>query len=171
MAPQIASVRIDLPIESASKTRQDAGHAGSFTAREKYMSIHWRRIVLGALLLEIVLFTVLVPIGYVSTTVFLIAVPIGCFVVGYLVTRWLLRTLLSGLLLHGTLVGVVAPAMYFGLVFMQPDGLSSAIAVYGVPLFWFSQAMRIAGCVTGALHNQRRAELRLQVGSAEKERV
>ena len=135
------------------------------------MSIHWRRIVLGALLLEIFLFTILVPISFVSTTVSLVAVPIGCFVFGYLVTRWLLRTLSSGLFLHGTLVGVVATAMYFGLVFMQPDGLSSAIAVYGVPLFWFSQAMRIAGCVTGALHGQRRAELRLQVESAAKERV
>jgi hypothetical protein len=61
--------------------------------------------------------------------------------------------------------------MYFGLVFMQPDGLSSAIAVYGVPLFCFSQAMRIAGCVTGAIHDQRRAELRLQAGSAAKEPV
>jgi hypothetical protein len=135
------------------------------------MSIHWRRVVLGAVLLEIVLFTVLVPIGFVSTTAFLVSVPIGCFVFGYLVTRWLLRTLSSGFLLHGTLVGIVATAMYFGLVFMQPDGLSSAIAVYGVPLFWFSQAMRIAGCVTGALRDQRQAAIRLPAGSAAKERV
>lgn len=125
------------------------------------MSIHWRLVVLSALLLEIVLFAVLVPIGFVSTTVFLVAVPIGCFVFGYLVTRWLLQTLSSGLLLHGTLVGVVATAMYFGLIFMQPGGLSSAIAVYGAPLFWFSQAMRIAGCVTGAVHGPRRAVARL----------
>ena len=65
------------------------------------------------------------------------------------------------MLLHGALLGVLATAMYFGLVLMQPDGLSSAIAVYGVPLFWFSQAMRIVGCVTGALHVQRRAAVRL----------
>jgi hypothetical protein len=121
------------------------------------MSIHWGRVVLGALLLEVVLFAVLVPIGFVSTTVFLVATPIGCFVFGYLVTRWLMRPLSSGWLLHGALVGTVATAMYFGLVFMQPDGLSSAIAVYGAPLFWFSQVMRIAGCVTGALHSGRRA--------------
>jgi hypothetical protein len=113
------------------------------------------RIVLGALLLEIVLFAVLVPIGFVSTTVFLVAVPIGCFVFGYVVSRWVLRTLSSGLLLHGTLLGMAATAMYFALVFMQPDGLSSAIAVYGAPLFWLSQAMRIAGCMTGAVHGRR----------------
>lgn len=125
------------------------------------MNIHWRRVVLGALLLEIVLFTVLVPISFVSTTAFLVTVPIGCLLFGYLVTRWLLRTLSSGLLLHGMLVGVLATAMYFGLVLMQPDGLSSAVAIYGAPLFWFSQALRIAGCVTGALHDQRRAAVRL----------
>jgi hypothetical protein len=140
------------------------------------MIIHWMRVVLGALLLEIILFAVLVPIGFVSATVFLVAVPIGCFLFGYLVTRWLLWTLSSGFLLHGTLVGVVATAMYFGLVFMQPDGLASAIAIYGVPLFWFSQAMRIAGCVTGALSVRQRAVARLSTavpvaGPAAKERV
>ncbi len=124
------------------------------------MSIHWVRVVLGALLLEVVLFAVLVPISFVSATLFLVMVPAGCFVFGYLVTRWLLRTLSSGLLLHGLLIGIVATAMYFGLVFMQPDGLASAIAVYGAPLFWFSQAMRIAGCVTGALHRGRQAGAR-----------
>jgi hypothetical protein len=51
--------------------------------------------------------------------------------------------------------------MYFGLVVLQPDGLSSAIAVYGMPLFWFSQSMRVAGCVTGAMHGQRRAAARV----------
>ena len=130
------------------------------------MSIHWRRVLLAALLLEIVLFTVLVPISFVSTTAFLVAVPIGCFLFGYLVTRWLLRTLSSGLLLHGVLVGVLATAMYFGLVLMQPDGLSSAIAVYGVPLFWFSQVMRIAGCVAGALHDRQRAAVRLPAAAS-----
>ena len=130
------------------------------------MSIHWRRIVLAALLLEIVLIAVLVPISFVSTRAFLIAVPIGCLLFGYLVTRWLLRTLSSDLLLHGVLVGVVATAMYFGLVLMQPDGLSAAVAVYGAPLFWFSQAMRIAGCVTGALHAQRRAAVGLPAAAS-----
>ena len=130
------------------------------------MSIHWKRVVLGALLLEIVLIAVLVPISFVSTTAFLIAVPIGCLLFGYLVTRWILRTLSSGLLLHGVLVGVFATAMYFGLVLMQPDGLSSAVAVYGAPLFWFSQAMRIAGCVTGALHAQRRAAVGLPAAAS-----
>jgi hypothetical protein len=119
------------------------------------MNIHWTRVILGALLLELILFAVLVPIGFVNTTVFLTAVPIGCLVFGYLVTRWLLRNVQSALLLHGALVGLVATAMYFGLVFMAPGGLSSAVATYGVPLFYFSQAMRIAGCLAGAAHRRR----------------
>jgi hypothetical protein len=140
-------------IESAPRSKtMCATRDGPFGPGVRNLNIHWIRVVLGALLLEIVLFAVLVPIGFVNTTVFLAAVPIGCFLFGCLVTRWLLRRLSSGLLLHGLLVGAVATAMYFGLVFMQPDGLASAIAVYGVPLFWFSQAMRIAGCVTGALY-------------------
>jgi hypothetical protein len=121
------------------------------------MNIRWKRVILGALLLELILFVVLVPIGFVSTTIFFTAVPIGCLVFGYLVTRWLLRSVHSALLLHGALVGIAATAIYFGLIVMAPGGLSSAVATYGVPLFYFSQAMRIAGCLLGALHLQRQA--------------
>jgi hypothetical protein len=117
------------------------------------------RIVLGALLLEVVLFVVLVPISFVNTTAFLVAVPIGCFVLGCAVSAWMLRPIPSGFLLHGTLLGLVATAMYFGLVFAQPGGLSSAVAVYGAPLFWFCQAMRIAGCMTGAVQGRSRSQV------------
>jgi hypothetical protein len=61
------------------------------------------------------------------------------------------------LLLHGALVGIVATAMYFGLVVMAPGGLDGAVDVYGAPLFYLCQLLRIAGCVAGALHLQRRA--------------
>src|SRR3989337_3406457 len=82
---RIASVG-RLPIESASNAwaRFVESDKGPFQPREMNMSIHWRRVVLGALLLEIGSFTVLVPIGFVSTTVFLVAVPIGWFLLCYL---------------------------------------------------------------------------------------
>ena len=35
------------------------------------------------------------------------------------------------------------------LVLAQPGGIAAAITVYGAPLFYFSQAMRIAGCLAG----------------------
>jgi hypothetical protein len=47
--------------------------------------------------------------------------------------------------------------MYFGLVVAQPGGFGASIAMYGIPLFWFCQAMRIAGCVAGAARNAKRA--------------
>ena len=56
------------------------------------MKIHWLRVVLGALLLEFVLFVVLVPISFINATLFLVAVPVGVFAFGYLVTSWLLYT-------------------------------------------------------------------------------
>jgi hypothetical protein len=114
------------------------------------MSIRWMRVVLGALLLEIVLLVTLVPLTFVNMTLFLTAVPIAVFVFGYFVSWWILRPVPSARTLHGALLGVAATAMYMGLVFAQPGGFAAAIGTYGIPLFWFSQAMRIAGCVAGA---------------------
>lgn len=113
------------------------------------------RVLLGALLLEIVLFAVLVPISFVNMTLFVIAVPIGVFVFGYLVTKWVLRNVTSGRLVNAFLIGVVATAIYFGLVLMQPGGLAAALAVYGAPMFYLVQALRIAGCVAGAAGRRR----------------
>ena len=76
---------------------------------------------------------------------------------GYLVCWWILRKVASAPMLHGALIGIVATAMYLGLVFAQPGGFAAAVGTYGVPLFWFSQAMRIAGCVAGAARNPRAA--------------
>jgi len=58
-------------------------------------------------------------------------------------------------MLHGALIGIVATAMYLVLVFAKPGGFAAAVATQGVPPFWFSQAMRIAGCVPGAARNPR----------------
>ena len=121
------------------------------------MSIRWTRVILGALLLEVVLLVTLVPLSFVSMTLFLTAVPIGAFVGGYLVSWWMLRTVPSAPLLHGALIGVVAMAMYFGLVVAQPGGYEAAVKTYGAPLLWIGQALRTAGCIAGAARYRRRA--------------
>jgi hypothetical protein len=123
------------------------------------MSIRWMRVILGALLLEAVLAATLVPLSFVlvNRTLFLTAVPIGVFVFGYLVSWWILRKVPSAAMLHGALIGIVATAIYLALVFAQPGGFGAAVGTYGAPLFWFSQAMRIAGCVAGAARNPRPA--------------
>jgi hypothetical protein len=119
------------------------------------MTIRWMRIVLGALLLEVVLLVTLVPLSFVNMTLFVTAVPIGAFVFGYLVTWWILRDVPSARILHGTLIGIVATAIYLGLVFAQPDGYAGAVEIYGTPLFWFANAMRIAGCIAGGARRNR----------------
>jgi hypothetical protein len=121
------------------------------------MNIHWMRIVLGALLLEVILAVVLIPISFVNETLFFTLVPIGAFGFGYLVTRWLLRRLTAGWLLHGALVGVVATVMYVGLTLLAPGGYSAVVDSYGAPLFYLSNVLRIGGCLAGGLHAQRRA--------------
>jgi hypothetical protein len=121
------------------------------------MSIRWIRVIVGALLLEIVLVVTLVPLTFVNMTLFLTAVPIAVFVFGYIVSWWILREVPFAPMLHGALIGIVATAMYLGLVFAQPGGFAAAVGMYGLPLFWFSQAMRIAGCVAGAARNRRPA--------------
>jgi hypothetical protein len=121
------------------------------------MSIHWLRVIGGALLLELVLLVTLVPIGFLGENAFLTAVPIGCFVFGYLVTLWILRKVMSGFVLNGVLIGVVATTIYIGFILVQPNGWSTVVAMYGAPLFYSSNALRIAGCAAAGAHLQRLA--------------
>lgn len=112
------------------------------------MKVRWVRIIVGALLLEIVLFATLVPLSFINTTLFLTAVPVGVFVFGHLVSWLVLRRVQSVPLLHGVLIGVVATAIYLGLVAAQPGGFPATIQMYGTALFWLVQLLRVAGCAT-----------------------
>ena len=131
------------------------------------MGIRWVRVVLGALLLEIVLIVTLAPLSFISQTAVIAAVPIAAFGWGLVVSAWILRKVPSALLLHAVLIGVVATAMYFALVAATPGGFAGAVAMYGVPLFWFCQVMRIAGCAAGGAH----LELRRRIASVQRHQV
>jgi hypothetical protein len=123
-------------------------------------TIRWGRIVGAAFLLELLLFVTLVPIGLVfgmpgvgsgtDFTVFFVAVPIGCFLGGYIVGAWLSKPLTSQRALHGALMGVAATLIYLVLGAVQPGGIRPVIAGYGVVLFWGINALRIAGAALGA---------------------
>jgi hypothetical protein len=119
------------------------------------MTIYWGRAIGGAFLLELVLFAVLVPIGSINQTLFLVAVPIGTLVFGYLVTFGVLRNARSDVWVNGALLGFFATAIYFGIVIVSA-GISAAIATYGLALFAFANVMRLAGCLMAALHLSRR---------------
>jgi hypothetical protein len=121
------------------------------------MRIHWGRIILGAFILEVVLFIILVPIGSIfGMTAFFVSVPIGCFLFGFLLGMWVVRNLKSGFVLHGALVGIIATILYLGLCAASPGSIPAAVAVYGLLLFVFSNALRIAGCMAGAFAQEQR---------------
>jgi hypothetical protein len=129
-------------------------------------TLHRGRILLGAFLLELLLFVVLIPIGVVfgmpgvpgatDFTIFFTAVPIACFAGGYAVSAWVLRRVASRRLLHAALVGVAATLLYLGIGAAQPGGLPAIMTAYGPPWFWAFNAMRIAGCVLPALRGRNR---------------
>jgi hypothetical protein len=73
-------------------------------------------------------------------------VPIGTFVFGFLVTRWMLRRVPSRRILHGTLIGILATAIYVILGLVQPGGIGPVVEVYGPFLFVLANGLRIVGC-------------------------
>ena len=118
------------------------------------MTIYWGRVTGGAILVELILFAVLVPLGAVNQSLFLVAVPVGAFAVGYVVTWWTFRKNRSDLWVNAALLGVVATAIYLVIV-VASAGIGAAIAVYGLTLFVSANTMRVAGCLAAAFHLQR----------------
>ena len=118
------------------------------------MTIHWGRVIGGAILVELILFAVLVPLGAVNQTLFLATVPVAAFVVGYLVTWGAFRNNRSDLWVNAALLGCFATAIYLAIV-LASSGIGAAIAIYGLMLFAVANTMRVAGCLAAALQLQR----------------
>ena len=117
----------------------------------------WGRIIAGAFLLELVLIIVLVPplvlLGPEKVTPF--ASP-AVFIFGFLVAWWILQKVPQRRVLHGALIGILATAIYLLLSLANPDGLSSVVAMYGVPMFIIGNGLRIVGCIVGGYALDRR---------------
>jgi hypothetical protein len=118
--------------------------------------IRWARVLGLAFALEAVLFAVLLPLQPVlSLRVWFVAVAAGCFVFAYTAGWLAARGLSARAVLHGTLVGIIATAIYLVINLLAPGGLAAAAAFYGVPLFVAVNALRILGCAAGAFHQTR----------------
>ena len=127
--------------------------------------IRWLRVVVAGILLEFALVAVLVPVGAIfgappglgsnqtgSYAVFLTAVPVACFVLGYLAGWIVVRKVSAQFVAHGLLVGIVATTFYLVMTSLVPQGgLQAAIAGYGTIHFWGTQILRIAGCTLGGV--------------------
>jgi putative membrane protein (TIGR04086 family) len=81
------------------------------------LRIHWFRIVLGAVLVEVVLFVVAIPLNLSANgraILLALVVPL-CVIATFLGGWWVARRAGGLYLLHGLLVGAVAALIYGGL--------------------------------------------------------
>jgi hypothetical protein len=116
------------------------------------MKIRWLRILVAALLYEVALIALTIPLTlFISMEALVPAVPVIVFVVGFPAGMWVSRTLTSGFVLHGTLVGIVATVMYLGLILGTSGGsLQPVIDLYGPVAFFLSNALKVVGCAVGS---------------------
>jgi hypothetical protein len=82
----------------------------------------------------------------------------ACLVFGFIVTWWLLRKVPQRAILHGTLIGVIATAIYVLAGFANPEGIESSIALYGSLGFIVVNALRILGCMAAGYALRARAQ-------------
>jgi hypothetical protein len=121
------------------------------------MKIHWIRVLVAAVLFEVVLIVITVIVSlFIEVEAFLPFVPALVFVVGFPFGMWVVRKPASGFVLHGTLVGVVATLIYLGLLLGQFGSLTPVINMYGPVSFFLANALKILGCVAGAYAGGRR---------------
>ena len=127
------------------------------------MRIHWLRVLVGGLLIEVVLAIVLlggfaaagVDIAKGVSTASAVIIGIGCFAVAFLIVLWLGRAIQSQLVLHGFLMGLVATLIYVGLV-AGSGQMSTALDAYGPVTFVALNAVRLAGAMFGGVAGERR---------------
>ena len=131
------------------------------------MRIHWLRVLLGGLLIEVVLAVVLlggfaaagVDIANGISTASAIIIGVGCFAAAFLIVLWLGRGIQSHVVLQGFLMGLVATLLYLGLV-AGSGQMSSALAAYGPATFVTVNALRLVGAVFGGVACERRKAVR-----------
>ena len=132
--------------------------------------IRWGRIAIGAVLIEVALIAIAVPLlaavdnpfagGAQATsgnfTLFFVTVAVACFVIGGLFGAWVARPLSSRFGLHGALTGIVATAIYLAICSIPPTTIAAVMAAYGPFWFFLANGLRIAGSTLGAAYRGRR---------------
>ena len=131
------------------------------------MRIHWLRVLLGGLMIEVVLAIVLVG-GFAAagvdiakgvSTVSAVIIGVGCFAAAFLIVLGLGRGITNRLVLHGVLMGLVATLIYIGLV-AGSGQMSDALAAYGPATFVTVNALRVVGAALGGGACERRRAVR-----------
>jgi hypothetical protein len=120
--------------------------------------VRWGRIVAGAVLLELALIIVFVPlISVVGLDRLIPFVVAGCFVFGFACGWWVARKLRGRQVFHATAAGILATALYLGLGVFNPEGgLRAVVDGYGPVTFVLANLLRILGCAAGGYANRAR---------------
>jgi len=113
--------------------------------------IRWGRVLAGALLVELTMMAIIVPLNAVSASAAYFSVPVLAFATAVLFGRWAARPLAGGFILHGVLVAVAASLMYITLTVAA--GVSGDLPM----LYHVSHAVRVAGGAVGGLLARRSA--------------
>jgi len=121
------------------------------------MKIPWIRAIVAAVLLEVALVAITIPVVALwSLEAFVPFIPPICLVVAFPFGWWSVRTMKSGFVMQGILVGIVATLIYFALVLGMNGSIQPAVELYGLVLFVFTHVLKILGCVAGAYAAGRR---------------
>src|SRR5690348_7433602 len=111
------------------------------------MSIQWGRVLLAALLMEIILFAVAIPLFLGGEGRLLVyVVPPLALIATFAVTVWLGRGFKTRFVLHGVLIGVIGTLMYIALTRAQPEPWQ----------YWVAHALKIVGGAAGGVVLARR---------------
>lgn len=100
------------------------------------MPIHWGRILLAALLVELVLLAIALPLNMRGARqIALYTIPPASLIATYAFTVWLCKGIASKLVLHGALIGVAGTLMYVALTRGRPEPwqyvLANALKIVG----------------------------------------
>jgi hypothetical protein len=105
--------------------------------------IRWGRILAGAVLIEVTMFAIVVPLNAVRASAAYYSVPALALVTAFVFGRWVALQLHSHFVLHGIFTAVAASIMY--IVLTAAMGVSGSIPL----LFHFSHGLRILGGAAG----------------------
>lgn len=104
------------------------------------MSIQWVRVLLAALVMEVVLIAVAVPLFLGGAgRVLVYVIPPVALVATFAVTVWLGRGIKTNLVVHGVLIGVAGTLMYIALTRAQPEPWQ----------YWLAHGLKIVGGAAG----------------------
>src|SRR5262249_54281787 len=113
------------------------------------ISFRWGRVLIGAVLMEVVLFAIAAGAYFLPNgqNLLLYVIPPACLVVSLYFGYWAARGAANRFVLHGTLVGVVAAVAYIVLTWKQTLPMAYTI----------SHFLKIIGGAAGGFIAQRRA--------------